>query len=160
MDVRSDIFPDTPDGFHPRDVSVRLARPDERIRWDRLMNQHHYLGFKRFAGRGVRYVFEWRGQWVGLAGWQSGAFKCRPRDQWIGWKRELQFTRMHLIANNTRFLILGAPGCFPNLASFALAAMVQRLSADWSAAYGHSLLLAETFVDPSKFCGHIVQRHR
>ena len=62
---------------------------------------------------------------------------------------------MHLIANNTRFLILGAPGCFPNLASFALAAMVQRLSADWSAAYGHSLLLAETFVDPSKFCGHM-----
>ena len=35
-----------------------------------------------------------------------------------------------LIANNTRFLILGAPGCFPNLPSFALAAMVQRLSAD------------------------------
>ena len=155
MDVRSDIFPDTPDGFHPRDVSVRLARPDERIRWDRLMDQHHYLGFKRFAGHGVRYVFDWRGQWVGLAGWQSGAFKCRPRDQWIGWKRELQFTRMHLISNNTRFLILGAPGCFPNLASLALAAMVQRLSADWSAAYGHSLLLAETFVDPSKFCGHM-----
>ena len=74
MDVRSDIFPDTPDGFHPRDVSVRLARPDERIRWDRLMNQHHYLGFKRFPGRGLPYVFEWRGQWVGLAGWQSGAF--------------------------------------------------------------------------------------
>ena len=76
MDVRSDIFPGTPDGFHPRDVSVRLARPDERIRWDRLMDQLHYLGFKRFAGRGVRYVFDWRGQWVGLAGWQSGAFKC------------------------------------------------------------------------------------
>ena len=50
MDVRSDIFPGTPEGFHLRDVSVRLARPDERIRWDRLMDQHHYLGFKRFAG--------------------------------------------------------------------------------------------------------------
>ena len=62
---------------------------------------------------------------------------------------------MHLIANNTRFLIPGAPGCFPNLASFALAAMIRRLSADWSAAYGHSLLLAETFVDPSKFCGYM-----
>ena len=155
MDVRSDIFQGTPDGFHPRDVSVRLARPDERIRRDRLMDQHHYLGFKRIADHGIRYVFDWRGQWVGLVGWQSGAFKCRPRDRWIGWKRELQFTRMHLIANNTRFLILGAPGCFPNLASFALAAMVQRLSADWSAAYGHSLLLAETFVDPSRFCGHM-----
>ena len=52
MDVRSDIFPDTPDGFLLREVSVRLAHPDKRIRWDRLMDQHHYLGFKRFAGRG------------------------------------------------------------------------------------------------------------
>ena len=33
--------------------------------------------------------------------------------------------------------------------------MVRRLSADWSAAYGHSLLLAETFVDPSRFSGHM-----
>ena len=48
MDVRSDIFPGSPDGFHLRDVSVRLARPDERTRWDAQMNQHHYLGFKRF----------------------------------------------------------------------------------------------------------------
>ena len=119
------------------------------------MNQHYYLGFKRFAGRGMRYAFEWRGDWVGLADWQSGAFSCRPRDQWIGWTQKLQFTCLHLIANNARFLILGAPGCFQNLASFALAAMVRRLSADWSAAYGHSLLLAETFVDPSRFCGHM-----
>ena len=139
MDVRSDIFPGTPDGFHPRDVSVRLARPDERTRWDVLMDQHHYLGFKRFPGRGLRYVFEWRGQWVGLA----------------GWKQKLLFARLHLIGNNTRFLILGAPGCFPNLASLALAAMVRRLSDDWSAAYGHSLLLAETFVVPSRFCGYM-----
>ena len=155
MEDRSDIFSGSPDGFHHRDVTVRLARPDERRRWDRLMNQHHPLGFKRFAGRGIRYVFEWRGQWVSLAGWQSGASRCRPRDKWIGWKSELQFTRMHLIANNTRFLILGAPECFPNLESFALAAMVRRLSDDWYAAYGHSLLLAETFVDPSKSCGHM-----
>ena len=155
MDVRSDIVPGSPDGIHLRDVSVRLARPDERTRWDALMNQHHYLGFKRFVDCGLRYVFEWRGRWVGLASWQSGAFKCRPRDRRIGWKQKLQFTRLHLIANNARFLIPVAPGCFPNLASLALAAMVRRLSADWSAAYGHSLLLAETFVDPSRFCGHM-----
>ena len=155
MDDRSDRLPGSQDGFHLRDVSVRLARSDARTRRDALMNQHHYLGFKRFAGRGLRYVFEWRGNWVGLVGRQSGAFKCRPRDRWIGWKQKLQFTRLHLIANNTRFVIFGAPGCFPNLASFAFAAMVRRLSADWSAAYGHGLLLAETFVDPSKFCGHM-----
>ena len=62
IDDRSDIFSGSPDGFHLRDVSVRLARSDERTRWDALMNWHHYLGFKRFAGRGLRHVFEWRGQ--------------------------------------------------------------------------------------------------
>ena len=40
--IRLDIFLGTPDGFHLRDVSVRLARSDERIRWDRLMDQHDY----------------------------------------------------------------------------------------------------------------------
>ena len=39
MDVRSDIFQGSSDGFHLRDVSVRLARPDERTRWDALMDQ-------------------------------------------------------------------------------------------------------------------------
>ena len=144
-----------PARFRLYDLSVRLACPSERRRWDALMDQHHYLGFKRFAGRGLRYVFEWYGDWVGLADWQTGTFKCRPRDQWIGWKQKLQFIRLHLIANNTRFVILGTLCCFPNLASFALAAMSQRLSTDWSEAYGHSLILAETFVDSFRFWGHM-----
>ena len=129
-------FQKTPSGFRVADVTIRLARPDERARWDAIMDQRHYLGFKRFAGRGLRYVFEWHGHWLGLAGWQSGAFKCGPRDRWVGWKRGIQFARLHLISNNTRFLILGEPGCFPNLASFALAGMTRRLSADWYARVG------------------------
>ena len=151
--MESGMFEVAPEGFRLAEVAVRLAAPHERRRWDALMDRHHYLGFKRFAGRGLRYVFEWRGHWVGLAGWQSGAFKCRPRDRWIGWSAREQFRRLHLIGNNTRFLVLGAPGAFPNLASRALAAMTRRLSADWEAEHGHALLVAETFVDPSRFGG-------
>ena len=153
MEKESAIFTVAPEGFRLAEVSVRLAKPQERLRWDALMDGHHYLGFKRFAGRGLRYVFEWRGHWIGLAGWQSGAFKCRPRDRWIGWSGKEQFRRLHLIGNNTRFLVLGAPGVFPNLASRALSAMTRRLSADWAAEHGHPLLMAETFVDPSRFSG-------
>ena len=57
----------TPAGFALAEVVVRLVRPDERVKWDVLMDQHHYLGFKRFAGRGLRYVAEWRGRWIALA---------------------------------------------------------------------------------------------
>ena len=36
-----------------KDVTVRLARPDERRRWDATMAEHHPLGFRGFAGRGL-----------------------------------------------------------------------------------------------------------
>ena len=145
------IFTATPEGFALADVVVRLARPDEYRKWDELVNQHHGLGFKRFAGRGLRYIVEWCARWIALAGWQSGAFKSRHRDRWIGWTEALRWRRLHLIANNTRFLVLGSKGVFPCLASFALAAMLRRLGDDWQTQYGHPMLIAESFVDPSKF---------
>ena len=117
------------------------------------MGENHYLGFKQFAGRSLRYVAEHEGKWLAVAGWQAGAFKCRPRDLWVGWKKECQFANLHLIGNNTRFLILGNKGQFPNLASYFLSAMTRRLSEDWIERYGHGLLLGESFVDPRHFDG-------
>ena len=136
-----------------REVEVRPARADERRRWDALMAAHHYLGFRQFAGRGLRHVAAWRGHWLALVGWQSGAFKCAPRDRWLGWHRSVQFRRLHLIGNNTRFLILPEAAGMRNLASRTLGLSLRRLSADWRAAHGHPLELAETFVDPSRFRG-------
>jgi hypothetical protein len=116
------------------------------------MREHHYLGFERIVGEALCYVASRGEQWIGLLGWGSAALKCAPRDQWIGWDRELQFRRLQLIANNVRFLIL--PGCHePNLASRLLALNLKRLSRDWQRYFGHGLLLAETFVDGSRFRG-------
>ena len=44
-----------------REVEVRLVRGEERRRWDELMERHHYLGFRQFAGRGC-------GRWRSGAG--------------------------------------------------------------------------------------------
>ena len=94
-------------------VSVRPVRDGaERAEWDRLMDAHHYLGFRCLGfrclfGGGLRHVAEAPdGRWVALLGWVSGAFKVKARDDWIGWAPEQQFRRLHLVANNTRFLIL------------------------------------------------------
>ncbi len=115
-------------------VTVRLVKSSERRLWDSLMAQNHRLA---------------------LAGWQSGVFKCRPRDQWLGWKNREQFRRLHLIANNTRFLLLTEKGEVRNLGSCVMAKMLRRLSADWQRTWGHPLELAETFVDPRHFAGTI-----
>ena len=133
-------------------VRVRLIGTDERREWDRLMRAHHYLGLTALVGRSLRYVAEVDGCWVALVGWASAALKCASRDRWIGWSPTLQWQRLNLIANNSRFLLL--PGeRVPNLASRILGLTLARLSADWHAVHGHRLLLAETFIDPGRFLG-------
>ena len=131
---------------------VRPIRREEKPHWCQLMRQHHYLGFERIVGESLCYVASQENDWVALLGWGSAALKCGPRDQWIGWDRALQWRRLHLIANNVRFLIL--PGWHqPNLASRLLALNQKRLSRDWELYYGHPVLLAETFVDSARFRG-------
>jgi hypothetical protein len=116
------------------------------------MQTHHYLGFERIVGESLCYVASCGADWVALLGWGSAALKCGPRDRWIGWERSLQWRRLPLIANNVRFLIL--PGWHqPNLASRLLALNLKRLSRDWELYHGHCLLLAETFVESSRFPG-------
>ena len=133
-------------------VVVRPIEGEERGRWDGLMAEHHYLGFRSLVGESLRYVAEVEGRWLALCGWCSGSFKVGVRDRWIGWAPWVQWRRLHLIANQSRFLIL--PGVeVANLASRVLGLNVRRLSADWQGRYGHRIVVAETFVDPRRFRG-------
>ena len=142
-----------PEDFSLPEVEVRLATPEERPLRDAPADRHHYLGFRRLAARGLRYVAVWRGRRVAPAGRRGGAFKCGPRGRWIGWKPEQQFERLDPVANNTRFPVLAELRALPRLASFFLAAMTRRLGDDWLAVRGHRALVAETFCDPSRFAG-------
>ena len=134
------------------DLVVRPVRQEERVAWRALMQQHHYLGFEHAIGESLCYVASVDGNWVALLGWGSAALKCGVRDRWIGWERALQWRRLSFLANNVRFLIL--PGWRePNLASRILALNLRRLSRDWEFYHGHPILVAETFVDSTRFRG-------
>ena len=141
-------------GFPLSEVVVRPVRDAaERVEWDRLMDDRHYLGFRGMFGDSLRHVAAGRdGRWLALLGWCAGAFKVGARDAWIGWAPEQQFRRLRLVANNCRFLVV-AEGRIPNLASRVLALSVRRLSGDMRERFGRPVLLAETFVDPSRFRG-------
>ena len=132
---------------------VRPINIAERSQWDTLMAKHHYLGFKSLVGKSIRYVAEIQGQWVALLGWSAAALKCKPRDSWIGWPQVTQWQRLHLIANNSRFLILLPCNHIPNLASKTLSLNLKRLARDWEDIHGHPVVLVETFVDSSRFAG-------
>ncbi len=157
MERAADVFETTPEGFALRDGVVRRARPDEVCRWNRVVDRHHDLGFKQFAGRGLRSVFPWRGRWMGAAGGQTGAFRGAPRDRWMGWRRKEPLERLHRIGNPTRFVILGGRRVFRGLASFAWSRMQRCLSDDGEAAYGTLLRVAESWVSPTKFRGTLYQ---
>ena len=93
-------------------------------------------------GETVRHVAHHRGRWLALAVFSAPALKCGARDRWIGWDRGVQFGRLHLVTNNSRFLIL--PGGERNLGSRVLSLCTRRLVRDWPARFGHDVLLAET----------------
>ena len=123
-------------------------------RYQTLMEKHHYLGAIPKIGETVWYLGLCEDHWVGLVSFSAAALKCAVRDQWIGWHYRYQTSRLKLLANNSRFLIL-PDWHYPNLGSRLLSLCLKRLSADWQAKYGHPILLVETFVDPSRFYGGI-----
>lgn len=139
-----------PDNFDS--LVVRPIFREEEGKWDKLMRMHHYLGFSKLPGKSLKYVALLNGQWVALLGWGAAALKSSPREKWLGWSSEQKTQRLNYVVNNQRFLIL--PGVqMKNLASKVLALNTKRLSVDWQAAFGHPVLLAETFVDHSRFNG-------
>jgi hypothetical protein len=136
------------------EITVQPVAAWDEVRFQSLMDAHHYLGALPKIGHTLWYVAAWRDQWLALLSFSAPAWKCAARDHWIGWDFRHQYDRLHLIANNSRFLIL--PGHHdPNLASRTLSLCEQRLGPDWRERFGHPLWLLETFVDPRYFHGTV-----
>lgn len=137
-------------------LSVRLIKPQERKRYQALMEEHHYLHSHQLVGEQLCYVATYRGQWLALSSWCACARHLKCRDQFIGWTSEQRRRRRALIANNARFLILPEVH-YPNLASRVMKLVLRRLSADWQSRWAHPIVMAETFVDPEQFRGTTYQ---
>lgn len=132
---------------------MRTVRPAEEERWNELMRQHHYLGFRKLCGNRLRQIAVHGERWLGLLGWQSAALHCAARDRWIGWTSLQRQQRLFLVVNQSRFLLLSAAGQHPGLASRVLGQSLRQLPREWQRRHGAPLLLAETFVDPRFFDG-------
>jgi hypothetical protein len=133
-------------------LTVRPVQPHEQEHFDLLIIQHHYLKSANLVGEHLRYVATDKGQWLALAAWCAPVWHLKARDAFIGWDEEQRRTRLPLLANNARLLVL--PDChFPNLISRFMKLMLARLSDDWQTQWGHPLAMVETFVDPQLYQG-------
>ena len=144
--------------FDERDVLdhviiERIDTQDECARFNREIEQHHYLRNSQVAGKVIRHVAIYRGEWIALLCWSASAYHLKARDEWIGWSETQRRSRLGLIAANSRFLLRMPPGEVPNLATRVMRLSLDRLDADWQSVHGHGVVLVETFVDPSFYQG-------
>ena len=122
--------------------------------WNRLVKNHHYLGFKKMVGVRIKYLAFAEEKILACLGFRAASLKLASRDDFIGWSPEKRRKHLRHLANNSRFLIL--PWIkVDNLGSYLLSKSVNRLKVDWEEKYGKKLLLLETFIDPDKFNGTV-----
>ena len=118
-----------------------------------LLHRHHYLGHRNSVGENLKYlVREHRGPPLACLLFGSAAWRCQPRDAFIGWNDVQRQRHLRWVTNNARFLILPWVRV-PHLASHVLGRITRRLSRDWQEKYGHPIHLVETFVERDRFAG-------
>ena len=121
--------------------------------WKALMQRWHYLGKGPLCGAQIRYLVESsRHGWLGALAFSAAQWRLRKRDEYIGWSEAARRAHLHRVVGNSRFLILPSVHV-PHLASQVLGLCMTRLVKDWAERYGYAPVLAETFVDPSRFAG-------
>ena len=94
--------------------AVRPVRPDKVPRPNELARSRRYPGFRKFRGRCLRHV--------AVPGRHAAALYRAARDRWIGWSSLQRRQCPFLVAGNSRFLLLSAPGtattcCWPRRSS-------------------------------------------
>lgn len=117
-----------------------------------LINEHHYLGYTHPVGEHLKYIAFSHDRPIACLSWGSSPWYIGVRDRFIGWPKQIREKNLHLIANNTRFLILPwlQVSC---LASYLLALNRRCLLQDWQRLYNHPVYLLETFVDTQRYSG-------
>jgi len=139
-----------PSHFEP--VRLQLVRPPLEPLYNSLIQQHHYLGYRQIVGNHLKYMAFISEQPVAYLGWGSAAWSVKSRESFIGWDKPTKENNLHLVVNNTRFLILPWVNV-KFLASKVLALNARRISEDWFKIYHHHVFLLETFVQQNRFRG-------
>jgi hypothetical protein len=134
-------------------LEIRLVRRDQcESLFNYLLKEHHYLGYSRPVGEHIKYLVLWAGRPIGCLAWNSAPLKLGLRDKFVGAPWKAYAHNLHLIAYNSRYLIVPWVRV-PHLASHLLGQVARRISADWQALYHHPIHLLESFVDIERFKG-------
>ena len=130
----------------------QVRRTPQEALFNSLMEQYHYLGYEQPTGEHLKFLVYAKGQAVACLVWSSAVRHLASRDSFIGWSTEARKRNLHLLAYNSRFLLLPWVSV-PNLASHLLGRMSQLVPREWQRLYAHPVYYLETFIDPARFRG-------
>lgn len=130
----------------------QVRRTKDEAVFNGLLVAHHYLGYTQPVGEHIKVLVHAGDRPVACFAWSSAPRHLGPRDRFIGWSAETRRRSIHLVAYNSRFLILPWVRV-PHLASHLLGRMTRALPGLWEQLYDHPVHFAETFVDPTRFRG-------
>lgn len=128
-------------------LEIRQVRrtPFERTA-NSLIEHYHYLGYCHPVGEHLKYIVFAHDRPIACMSWSSAPRHIGCRDRFIGWEPEIRKRNLHLIAYNSRYLILPWVNV-KYLASHLLGKIAKVLPVDWRRVYNHPLYYLETFID-------------
>lgn len=143
--------------------SLEIRHATEKFEIDQLravLKEEHYLKAGRPAGNTV-----WQGiyQTDGDEGypvlcavlcWSGAALRLKDRDEWIDWDPLTRGSRLPLVTQLRRFLVLESRR-EANLATRCMGLALRELPGHFEEKYGYRPLLAESFSDPQLHEGTI-----
>lgn len=147
----------------PVSKSLEIRPANTKFEIDQLravLNDEHYLKAGRPAGNTI-----WQGIYqtdsddgypvlCAVLCWSGAALRLNDRDTWIDWDPLTRASRLPLVTQLRRFLIVNA--CRePNLATRCMGLALRKLPEHFEEKYGYRPILAESFSDPSLHEGTI-----
>lgn len=153
VDFNIDTTPITGDLKDQLPIHLEIARAGMSFKlWRRYINDYHMIGDKQVFGSQISYFIKSKETVLGCIQFSASSWALSSRDKWIGWNVEDRKQRLHLIVNNSRFLILPWVN-IKNLASKVLSIAIKQIQEDWLREYCYAPVLLETFVDTAHFAG-------
>ena len=129
---------------------VEGRRDSAHAAWTRCLDEHHYLGSGPLCGAQIRYVVRAGVRVIGAASFSSAALHVAARDTYIGWSDGARKRNRDRVIMQSRFCLAVR---VQNLASRVHSLLLSCVVDDWESRYGKRPVLAESFVDTTRFSG-------
>jgi hypothetical protein len=112
----------------------QVRRTPQEALFNGVLQLYHYLAYEQPVGEHLKYLLSAKGQVIACLAWSSSPRHLGCRDRFIGWGMEARRRNIHLLAYNTRFLILPWV-TVPHLASHILGRMAKQVPIEWQRLY-------------------------